>query len=236
MHAPANQTTQLPRFVTASRLHPAKVRKPRSSQAGNRTASAIQTACAPSCHDPHFVPSPAEKASWFHAKCQTCHDAAVCGRGNNCIACHMPASSVTDAEHVVYTDHSIPQRATPRNQKTSPSTVTQFQLATFAGTPTTPRDQGLAYAIVAIREQNALYATRAFELLKQAERQNPNDPQTLSYLADPYKARKDDQNAVRLFQRLYAVDPTQSSAMRKRFVCSKKHCGLAQHFCLSGLI
>ena len=165
-----------------------------------------------SCHDPHFVPPPAEKASWFRSKCQTCHDTAVCGRGDNCIACHMPASSVTDAEHVVYTDHSIPKRATPRNQKTSPSTVTQFPLATFAATPTTPRDQGLAYAIVAIREQNALYSARAFELLKEAEQQNPNDPQTLSYLADLYKTRKDDQNAVRLFQRLYAVDPTQSSA------------------------
>ncbi len=74
------------------------------------------------------------------------------------------------------------------------------------------RDQGLAYAIVALREQDPAYGARAFDLLRQAERQSPDDPQTLSYLADLYKTRKDDRNAALLFQRLHTVDPTQSSA------------------------
>jgi tetratricopeptide (TPR) repeat protein len=49
-------------------------------------------------------------------------------------------------------------------------------------------------------------------LLREAERENPNEPQTLSYLADLYKSRKDDRNAALLYQRLYAIDPTQSIA------------------------
>jgi hypothetical protein len=165
-----------------------------------------------SCHDPHVTPPPAEKAAWFRSKCQTCHAPTVCKRGDNCIACHMPRAPVTDADHVVYTDHSIPRRALARNRKPPAGAP----LAAFGGTPPSPRDLGrdlgLAYAIVALREQNAVYSTRAFDLLREAERQDPNEPQTLSYLADLYKTRKDDQNAEKLYRRLYALDPTQSSA------------------------
>ena len=160
-----------------------------------------------SCHDPHSEPSTASKASWFRAKCRACHEPQVCRRGNNCIACHMPSSAVSDAEHVVYTDHSIPRRPGPRNQKPAAAAP----LAVFGGGPADPRELGLAYAIVALREQNATYSGRAFDLLREAERKMPTDAQTLSYLADLYKSRKDDATAARLFQRLYAVDPNQSS-------------------------
>ncbi len=160
------------------------------------------------CHDPHFVPSPTEKAAWFRSKCETCHAASECQRGENCIGCHMPSSSVIDADHVVYTDHSIPRRSVTRNQKPS----ADAPLVAFGGAPSDPRDQGLAYAIVALREQNAAYGARAFDLLREAERRNPDDPQTLSYLADLYKTRKDDRNAALLYERLHTVDPTQSSA------------------------
>ena len=61
-----------------------------------------------------------------------------------------------------------------------------------------------------LREQNAIYSGRAFDLLKEAEGQDPDEPQTLSYLADLYKTRKDDRNAERLYRRLYAVDKTLS--------------------------
>ena len=160
------------------------------------------------CHDPHFVPSATEKAAWFRAKCEGCHAATVCRRGPDCIACHMPGTAVSDAEHVAYTDHSIPRRPIPRNQKP----LADASLAAFGGAKATSRDLGLAYAIVALREQNKLYSDRAFDLLRDAERGDPNDPQTLSYLADLYKARKDDRTAEALYQRLYKVDPTQSSA------------------------
>ena len=161
-----------------------------------------------SCHDPHATPGETEKVAWFRAKCQNCHDAGVCNRGDNCVACHMPRSPVSDADHVVYTDHSIPRRALQRNDrpdKTAP-------LLAFGKTLADARDQGLSYAIVALREQNATYADRAFDLLREAERQTPGDPQTLSYLADLFKSRRDDPAAARLYQRLYKIDPTQSSA------------------------
>jgi Flp pilus assembly protein TadD len=160
------------------------------------------------CHDPHSAPAPSEKAEWFRAKCQTCHASSECRRGDNCVVCHMPTRAVADADHVAYTDHSIPRRPAPRNQKPAAASP----LLPFGAEQPSPRDQGLAYAIVALRERNAVYSARALDLLQEAERQNPNDPQTLSYLADLYKTKKDDQNAVKLYQRLHSADPTQSSA------------------------
>jgi hypothetical protein len=160
------------------------------------------------CHDPHDRPSTAGKASWFRTKCQTCHASTECQRGENCIACHMPASAVNDADHVVYTDHSIPRRAIPRNGR-PPSDA---PLTAFGNVSSDARDQGVAYATVAARERNAVYAARAFDLLREAERHDPNDPQTLAWLADLYKGRKDDRSAVLLYRRLNTLDRTESAA------------------------
>jgi Tfp pilus assembly protein PilF len=124
----------------------------------------------------------------------------------------MPGAPVTDADHVVYTDHSIPRQPLPRTGKPAADAPLTAFASTSVSTPTPPRDLGLAYAIVALREQSAVYGARAFDLLREAERQDPNEPQTLSYLADLYKTRKDDQNAERLYRRLYTLDSAQSSA------------------------
>ncbi|MBI1789888.1 MAG: hypothetical protein HYR60_20350, partial [Acidobacteria bacterium] len=69
-----------------------------------------------SCHDPHALPKPAERAAWFRSKCLACHETGACrerlaarrNAGDDCTACHMPKNPVVDAQHVVYTDHSIP--------------------------------------------------------------------------------------------------------------------------------
>jgi hypothetical protein len=160
------------------------------------------------CHDAHFVPAPPEKAAWFRAKCRQCHAESVCRRGNNCIACHMTGSAVRDADHVVYTDHSIPRRPLPRNAKPPASAP----LVAFGGAAYSQRDPGLAYAILALREQNPVYSAHAFDLLREADRQSPGEPQTLAYLADLYKSRGDDKHAEALYLRLYEADPTQSAA------------------------
>ena len=161
------------------------------------------------CHDPHSVPSATEKVAWFRSKCQTCHASDVCRRGDNCIACHMPGSGVTDAEHVVYTDHSIPRRPVQRN-RTPPADA---PLVAFGGAAASTRNQGLAYAIVALRERNSAYTAKAFDLLRQAESEAPDEPQTLAYLADIYKTRGDDKNAERLYRKLYAADPHEAGGL-----------------------
>jgi Tetratricopeptide repeat/Cytochrome c554 and c-prime len=186
------------------------------SQSACKRASGDRLWCG-TCHDPHSVPAAAAKAAWFRAKCLTCHQPKDCrspaaDRASNqddCIACHMPRNPVSDAQHVVYTDHSIPRRPSPR--QTMPASA-DAPLAPFGLKTATARDLGLAYAIVAVREQNPAYRERAFNLLKEAIDKNPEDPLTLSYLADLYKSRSDDSVAFQLYERLMRVDPLESSA------------------------
>ena len=124
----------------------------------------------------------------------------------------MPKQSVVDAAHVVYTDHSIPR--VPRVQPPERAEdVATAPLIAFNAVRANSRDLGLAYAIVALREQNAVYRERAFELLRRAQEENPDDPQTLSYLADLYRGRSMDREAISLYEKLLTVDPASASAL-----------------------
>ena len=184
------------------------------AQSGCKRVSGDRLWCG-SCHDPHVRPGPAEKAAWFNGKCLNCHAASACtesesvrrSNNDNCTACHMPKNPAGDADHVVYTNHSIQRR--PGASRTAAS---QAVLLPFGRSAPGPRESGLAYAIVGLREGSSAYRTRAFGLLREALRTNPEDPQALSYLADLYNGRGDADNAVRLYEKLWSIDQTGASA------------------------
>ena len=79
-------------------------------------ASQGQLGCI-SCHDPHRLPAPSIKAAYYRERCLECHEKKGCalplaerqarGRGEDCIACHMPRSAVTNIAHTAATDHRI---------------------------------------------------------------------------------------------------------------------------------
>src|SRR5262249_10239391 len=103
-----------------------------------------------SCHDPHVVPKASERVAWFRGKCLNCHSSASCKesanlrtrRGDDCAGCHMRKTPVMDAQHVVYTDHSIPRR--PR---AGVAARRDADLVPFGGDLASLRDTALAYAI-----------------------------------------------------------------------------------------
>ncbi len=72
-----------------------------------------------SCHDPHVVPAPADKARYYRERCLTCHAEHGCkldtlarqSRSNDCVACHMPRQSIVDVIHAATTNHRIPRFA-----------------------------------------------------------------------------------------------------------------------------
>ena len=167
-----------------------------------------------SCHDPHSVPNAARRAAWFRRKCQSCHAEGACAetpanrarRQDDCIACHMPKSPVADAQHVVYTDHSIPRR--PRAATPPP---TEGELVPFGGAAASSRDLALAYAIVASRPE-AVGRDRALQLLEAAEWNSPDDPEVLLYLAEIYRNRGQQERAIPLYRRAMPLDPAQVTA------------------------
>ncbi len=156
------------------------------------------------CHDPHSTPAPAARSLSYRQKCEGCHPPGACtaNRGNDCIACHMPKSPVTDAQHVVYTDHSIPRR--PR-AAIAVSAAAKSELVRFGGGTATSRDLGLAYAI-------AGDPARARPLLEAAERSDPEDVEVLVYLAEIYRTNQEGARAEPLYRRALRLSPSQVSA------------------------
>lgn len=164
-----------------------------------------------SCHDPHSEPPPEQRASWFRTKCLSCHATAhPCkeslpvrrAKQDDCTSCHMPKSGASDAQHVVYTDHSIPRRPTAAKAAAS------MELAAL-GSKASSRDMALAVAIMAGRTGNNDQQKRAVNLLAEAEKSNPDDVEVLLYLAELYRNTDQPDAAIGLYKRAIRLDPTQ---------------------------
>jgi hypothetical protein len=164
------------------------------------------------CHDPHTVPKASERLAWFREKCLRCHDSGACKetkaaraeRQDDCMSCHMPKNAVVDAQHVTYTDHSIPRR--PRRVETS---APPTDLAVFGGARAEPRDWALAYGILASRTQRPADRTRAVKALEQAEKGSPTDVEVIVYLAELYRNLEQPEKAIPLYRRAMELDPMQ---------------------------
>ncbi len=69
------------------------------------------------CHDPHFVPQPDEKAEFYRERCNRCHAEHGCSLPleereqppalNSCIHCHMPVVGSSDIPHTSQSDHRV---------------------------------------------------------------------------------------------------------------------------------
>jgi hypothetical protein len=182
---------------------------------GCKRASGAKLWCG-SCHDPHTVPPPAQAAAWFRGKCLTCHTVQACTETiaarsksrDNCISCHMPKSPASDAQHTVFTDHSIPRR--PRKQLLHASP--DAELVAFGGQPASSRDLALAYGIKAIGQRGGADRTRALGLLQKAAQDSPDDVDVLLFLAERYRDDGKNDLAGPLYERAIALDPAQVTA------------------------
>jgi hypothetical protein len=169
-----------------------------------------------SCHDPHSLPAPGRASAWFRAKCLSCHSTRVCSETlaarsklkDDCIGCHMPKSPATDAEHVVFTDHSIPRRPHREFLPAAPDA----ELVAFGGSPASSRDLALAYAIKAVGQRSGADRTRALSLLERAARATPNDAEVVMFLAERYRNDGHNDLARPLYERAIRLDAGQVTA------------------------
>ncbi len=113
------------------------------------------------CHDTHSTPDDPE--TWYRSKCQTCHEPQTCGRGDNCIACHMPKSQATDAGHGAFTDHSIPRRPAARP---APAASAVWRLKPFSNADQSDRELAQAYAELYTRTRDERHKSEALRLAK----------------------------------------------------------------------
>jgi predicted CXXCH cytochrome family protein len=166
------------------------------------------------CHSVHSPPSAAESGEFFRTKCLSCHQGSDCReqavlrktQSDRCTQCHMPRAQSLEAEHSVFTDHSIPRRPQPRPGATGAEAARE--LVSFWGEQVEPRELGLAYAQSGGRLQDKKQVARAVELLRAAEGQGQGDGPVLlqlGYASDQFGRGEE---AVAYYQKARQSDPS----------------------------
>ena len=170
-----------------------------------------------SCHDPHTLPKPQERAAYFRNRCLQCHQAErlppAHDRASDCASCHMPRARAVDGGHGVMTDHSIrsPGQSPPR--KATQAAAAARRLIPFAGFTSDARMLGLAYAELALAGDDQSLESEALRLLTDALKQHPHDAEVLSRLGFIYSQRGDAARAGRAYEIALLVDPHRTVAL-----------------------
>jgi hypothetical protein len=110
------------------------------------------------CHALHSPPP--QQSGVLSPEVFICHQSGDCRerakvretRGDQCTSCHKPKAQSLEAEHSVFTDHSIPRGA--RSQPVVAETDAESELVSFWGGKADRRELGLAYAQLGVRLQD----------------------------------------------------------------------------------
>lgn len=198
-----------------------------------------------SCHDPHGVPAPDERADFFDRRCLTCHEgpppahvtarpasagASACAlppseqvkasASGSCIHCHMPRLAANDVPHTSQSDHRIlrrPSEAKPRDGP--PAGDRTAELFAGAGDRLPPievaRAQGLNLAIEADKAGDAGLAARAERLLRESLAAAPDDADALEALGDSLEVLGRPEEAVGRWRQAAEVSPRREATLSR---------------------
>jgi cytochrome c-type biogenesis protein CcmH/NrfG len=200
-------------------------------------ASKGQLGCI-SCHDPHRLPEPSTKIAYYQKRCLECHDRKGCalppterrarGQGDDCIACHMPRTAVTNIAHMAATDHRILRDKSARvadgpqhSSAFSPLVPVRdyhWELMSEDEKQAASRDLGVALQSVpqilqAPDRLARVNATRALPLLEAAVRNRPDDlpaRDTLGYTLELLDRRA---QALRTYESILAIEPNREATL-----------------------
>jgi len=146
------------------------------------------------CHNPH------QPTASYAAVCKTCHTQPH--DANDCVPCHMPKSRAYDGGHTVFTDHSISTKA-PR------------PFTSYFGRQPSPRNLGLAYVEMATKQRDPALLDEAWPLLREAAKEEPQDPALYYTIANLLSAAGRKQQAIEYYRRSLHQDPLQPDALLK---------------------
>ena len=134
-----------------------------------KRASGEKMTCT-TCHDPHATVAAEDRVAYYRAKCLACHSGLATGHhaeNPDCTSCHMPRQPTEDIAHEQVTDHRIQIPGKPFHRANAGG-----ELVAIGGSEPTPRDEGIAWAELALHGDREA-GERAMGLLLQAESADP---------------------------------------------------------------
>ncbi len=196
-----------------------------SSQCYQKSAGSL--GCI-SCHNPHSVPSAAERETHYRNRCLTCHQdpQRTCSlpapermkspQGNSCISCHMPGFNATDIPHTTQTDHRILRNPSANDDnalETNRSPPAFEDLMIFGA------DVGKLPPVAQTRARNIMlarllesqpsqqHAKSAKDALSAILKAAPDDIEVLDALARCSKVLKQPDEAIAYWNRILKLSP-----------------------------
>jgi tetratricopeptide (TPR) repeat protein len=181
-----------------------------------------------SCHDPHELPAPEERVSYYRERCLECHADRRCSlpaavrleqnRDNDCTACHMPRSKSSDVLHVAMTNHQINRHASSQNRSPIPASdlfdrrrpMVIFHRALMDERQRAAADRDIG---VALCRDGSEGATTALPLLEAALAARPDDLAALEAKAFALGQLGRGDEAMAAFRSVLAKQPERETAL-----------------------
>jgi predicted CXXCH cytochrome family protein len=186
-----------------------------------------------SCHDPHSLPAPEKKTTYYRNRCLDCHAEKPCSLprpvrleqnpADDCMACHMPRAK-SNIPHVASTDHSI--RRQLKGSSSAESTDSQIprsdplSLVPFHADQMSPEDRRNASRDlgVALSARGKRGATKSLSLLQEALKLDPDDISAREALGQALGAIGRFPESLQAYEEILSRDPENVSALMQAAV------------------
>jgi Flp pilus assembly protein TadD len=185
-----------------------------------------------SCHDPHALPAPADKAAYYQGRCLQCHGGPGPGcslpeavrrakNENDCAACHMPRFGSADVAHTAVTDHRVlarPDKPRPPADAAGSLLPWQVPLIHFherylpAG-ESVKRELGIVLAHVSAAEKQGGPLQQALPRLQESLLGWPQDVPVLKAKGTALARQGRAAEALKTFEELLALVPRHEEAL-----------------------
>lgn len=175
-----------------------------------------------SCHNPHEWPEPQKRDAYYRTRCNVCHADRGCsldansraGKGDSCIACHMPRTSPKDVVHASQTDHRVPKNPLKSTESKPQSEIplSSQRLKVFdEGERRLPHwEVQRARGIMIASSEGSGESRRALAQLISLAKVVPDDIPLLSAIGTAYLNQKDYSHAREWLERAVAIEPKNS--------------------------
>jgi hypothetical protein len=183
-----------------------------------------------SCHDPHSVPTPDERVSFYRERCIACHESGKTecsmpepkrrevNAADSCFECHMPKLPTDDVAHTTLTDHRVLKRPADfqadEKEDMGAAKLVLFDAEDYRELGSeVKRAKAIVMAQAALRSNDTYVAFQAYDLLCDLRAEFAADTELLFHTGIAAKMIDRLPEAVEAFQAVLNGEPKHEAAL-----------------------